>query len=290
MNIAIITGGESGEREVSINSAKNIASLIGFAETKTFVFPEDTTNFIDQRSNFDLALPIVHGAGGEDGVLQEFLHELQMPFIFSGADAHRIGIDKHLTKVIAQELNVTVPQQFFENNLLFPLFAKPRAGGSSLASQTCETREELNQLLDSNAGTEFIFEQPILGREFTVGVIERSGQALALPVIEIISKSGFFDYKSKYDPENLAEEVCPANIDVVLAEELMATALKIHQKCGIRHMSRSDFILGPDGKVYFLEINTIPGLTKTSLVPKMLFAANIKLEDLLQEWVMETVK
>ncbi len=287
MNIAIITGGTSGEREVSINSAKNIADSIKFAPTQTFVFPADQERFIKESSQFDVAIPMIHGAGGEDGELQEFLETLKVPFIFSSAAAHKIGIDKHQTKVLANKLGINTPQEITAPNLTFPLFAKPRTGGSSIASQFCAVDDDLNRLKHAHPNIEFILEQPIKGREFTVGVIDQDGQSLALPVIEIIPQTDFFNYESKYNADTLADEVCPANINEELAKQLQEDALRMHKEIGVKHISRSDFLMDDSGVTYFLEINTIPGMTNTSLVPKMLKQANVDLENLLTVWIDE---
>ncbi len=289
MNIAIVTGGETGEREISLRSAQNVAKNIGFGRCELFVFPEDQKTFLDRWSEFDVAIPVIHGLGGEDGQLQTLFESLSLPYIFSGIQAHATGIDKIATRKIARAAGLVVAKQFFENHPSFPLFAKPRFGGSSLATKICNTPEELKDLEEENPGTEFILEEPLKGREFTVGVINEKNSIRALPVIEIIPKSKFFDFESKYDPKNLAQEICPADISPELTEQLQDSAIKAHIKINAHHISRSDFIYAND-KIYFLEINTIPGLTDTSLVPKMLKAENLELKDLLRTWCEEVVK
>ncbi len=281
MKIAVITGGETGERDVSIRSAKNVVSEIDFAEIETFIFPEDTEKFIGLHENFNLVIPLIHGRGGEDGELQTFLKSLNIPFIFSSAETHEICIDKKRTKEKVDEINIISPK---DASGQFPLFAKPRFGGSSIASKLCKTKEEFEKLQKENPEIEFITEEPISGREFTVGVIEYRKETLTLPVIEIIPKSGFFDFESKYDPEKLAQEVCPAQIPISLSSELQKQALDVHKYLNVKHISRSDFIVTPENKIYFLEINTIPGMTNTSLIPKMLKEVKIELKDLLKEW------
>jgi D-alanine-D-alanine ligase len=284
MNIAIITGGESGEREVSISSAKNIADIITFAETKTYIFPEDTSKFIAEKDNYSMVIPVIHGAGGEDGALQNFLEEQRVPYLFSSPEVHALCIDKRLTKAHAGELGLKVPQEIPRSELTFPLFAKPNYGGSSIASKFCSQEADLQELLGNNQALDFILEEPIIGREFTVGVISRNGAAEVLPIIEIIPKTKFFDYESKYNQESLAEEICPAKIGGQLAQTLHDSALKMHTELGVKCMSRSDFLVDSADNVYFLEINTIPGLTKTSLIPKMVKEAGLDLNSLFQEW------
>lgn len=278
--IAIITGGESAERDISIKSAENVRKNIVFADTELFTFPEEREKFIAWHKDFDIVIPMIHGAGGEDGVLQTILESLGVPYIFSGPGAHSIGIDKKKAKEVAESIGIKSPEACEK----FPLFMKPRFGGSSVASKVCNSKEELGVVLGENSGVEFVKEEIIHGREFTVGIIEHDGEVLALPVLEIIPKGGFFDYESKYESSKLAEEICPADIDAGLEAELKSQALLIHQKIGAKHISRSDFIVSSNGGIYFLEINTIPGMTETSLIPKMLKTVGISLSTLLKEW------
>ena len=288
MKIAIITGGESGERDVSINSAANIAAILSIPENDIFTFPEDKEKFVQDSKNFDIVIPVIHGPGGEDGEVQMFLDGLKLPYLFSTVATHKLGIDKLKTKKVANSLEIKTADTIDPTELSFPLFAKPNSSGSSLAAELCENEESLGNLKGRFPDTEFIYEQPIKGREFTVGIIESEGENISLPVIEIITKTGVFDYNSKYDSDNLATEVCPAEISAELASELQSQALKVHEHLGVRHMSRSDFIVDGSGKIYFLEINTIPGLTKTSLIPKMIEEAGLEIKDLFLSWIEET--
>ena len=283
----MITGGKTGEREVSIRSAENVAKIIDFADVETFTFPEEKENFINKYLNFDAVIPMIHGVGGEDGVLQGFLETLEIPYIFSKTLAHAISINKKLTKKIVTQSKIKVANEISQISPSFPLFAKPNSGGSSVASKLCNTAEDLNMLISKNPETDFILEEPLKGREFTVGVINQNGAAISLTVVEIIPKGDYFDFESKYDIDKLATEICPAKIERSLSEELQRQALLVHQNIGIRHISRSDFIVSDDGQIYFLEVNTIPGMTNTSLLPKMLLESSLKLKDLIQEWVSD---
>lgn len=280
MKIAIITGGETGEREVSIKSAQNVANLIDFAETETFIFPEEQDLFLSSAKSFNVAIPMIHGAGGEDGAIQSILESLNIHYIFSGIKTHKIGIDKTKTKEVVHAIGLTSPKETSD----FPAFVKPRFGGSSVASKLCVSQEEFNNLLNENPDIELIREEPIKGREFTVGIVEQNGKTFPLPVIEIIPKGAFFDFENKYNPEKLANEVCPAEIPEDLAKELQRQALAVHILLKARHLSRSDFIVTPDNNIYFLEINTIPGMTNTSLIPKMLKQEGLSLKELLKDW------
>lgn len=284
MNIAIVTGGVSGERDVSINSAKNVQAFLEIENSSVFVFPEERTHFEARKSDFSLVIPIIHGLGGEDGELQEYLDGLNIDYLFSNPATHKLALDKRQTKQTAQALGINAPNEISILNPYFPVFAKPNFGGSSISSKLCKNKFELDQLLKDNSRIDFLLEKPIQGREFTVGVIDYAEQTIALPVIEIISENGFFDYKSKYDSENLAREICPALINQTLEENLKNSALAIHTKINAKQISRSDFIVTDDGQIFFLEINTIPGLTNTSLIPKMLLATDIDIRDLFLSW------
>jgi D-alanine-D-alanine ligase len=290
MNIAIITGGESGEREVSIKSAKNIANIVSFGSVKTFVFPEDREMLAKEKDHFTIAIPMIHGAGGEDGSLQRFLEDQNIPYLYSPPSVHEICIDKRRTKQKAVELGITVAAEIDPSNLKFPLFAKPNSGGSSIASKFCLTEEALEELINANSHTDFLLEEPIDGREFTVGVVDMGTRSMSLPVIEIIPKTQFFDYESKYNEALLAEEICPAMINPTLSKQLSDAALAMHNALGAKHISRSDFLMDPSGKIYFLELNTIPGMTKTSLIPKMIKTAGLDIKELFQNWIDEILK
>lgn len=282
MKIAIITGGETGERDVSIKSTQNVANLIDFVQTETFVFPEEKERFLASVADFKVVIPMIHGAGGEDGTLQNLLESLDIPYIFSGIETHKTGIDKTKTKEIVSAIGIASPKETTD----FPAFVKPRFGGSSVASKLCASQEELNNLIKENPDIELLKEEPIKGREFTVGVVEQNGKTFPLPVIEIIPKGAFFDFENKYNPEKLATEVCPANIQEDLSKELQSQALAVHTLLKAKHISRSDFIVTQDSNIYFLEINTIPGMTDTSLIPKMLKQKGLSLKKLLREWCL----
>lgn len=284
MNIAIITGGETGEREVSIASANNVASAIGFATHETFVFPEDQSKFIESASNVDLVIPVIHGKGAEDGEVQQLCERLHLPFLFSPIEAHKIGIDKVLTKEFVERAGIKTAKRFSRSSAIFPVFVKPRFGGSSVHTARVEGAEDLEIFLE-NVSEEMMIEEAVSGREFTVGVVEQNpGDPEALPVIEIVSKNKFFDYESKYDADHLANEICPARIEGALSRRLQDAAVAAHTLIGATHISRSDFIVTDAGEICFLEINTIPGLTNTSLIPKMLNQANVSFPGLLERW------
>lgn len=288
--IAIISGGTSGEREISLLSAKNIQQQISFAKTELFIFPEERAKFFEQRKIFDCVIPMIHGVGAEDGVLQGFLDTLEIPYIFSRVESHAIALDKKITNILVRELGVRIADQYnfvFPDKITFPCIVKPRFGGSSLHVAISDINE-LKRIEQNKE--EYICEAFIKGREFTVGVIDSPKGQEALPVMEIKTDAEIFGWEQKYNPEKLAQEICPAQIDQELSGRLQKLALSVHQFFKIRHVSRSDFRVNQKNEIFFLEINTIPGMTKTSLVPKQAIAAGYTLEELIQFWIKDALK
>lgn len=287
MKIAIVTGGTTGEREISFASAQNIEAALSNQELRVFVLPEEQELFEQNVSQFDFVVPMIHGVGGEDGKLQDWIKENGISFVFSGSSASSIAIDKEKMKQLVSDHGIRTPKTFASSSIEVPCFIKPKLGGSSVDTCRANTLEEALEFLVDRNHENYIIEQAIDGREFTVGVIENaSGKTEALPVAEIIPKGDtFFDYDSKYNVDNLAEEICPAEIDSALELELQQAALQAHELISARHMTRSDFLVDPDNQVYFLEINTIPGMTDTSLIPKALKVAGYDLGQLMDHWM-----
>ncbi len=296
MRIAILTGGTNAEREVALKSAENVrGALDGRVELSLFDFPSQINDFLLVRDQIDCCVPVFHGKGGEDGVVQGFLETLGMPYIFSDVRAHAVGMDKVLTKMKVEKAGFLTPGWKVVQpgeGLTFSetVVVKPNDGGSTIGISIAHNQEELESAVNaaSGYGSMVLVEKYIQGREFTVSVIGQENESQALPVVEIISKHELFDYESKYDPE-LAEEICPARIDLKLTERLQVMGVAAHRLIGARHLSRSDMIVDDKGDVYFLEINTIPGLTKASLVPKALGAAKLELGELLMRWMNESI-
>ena len=294
MHIAVLTGGSSSEREIALKSSQTVvAALRERAEDQVdvFDFPNDIQKFLDARSSVDIAAPVFHGRGGEDGDVQGFLKTLGIQFIFSDVEAHALAMDKPRTKVIVTAAGVTVPQgRMVRRGEVFvfehPVVIKPPDAGSSVGVSIAHSQEELDAALSKAFLTaeEMLVEDYVAGREFTVPVIEEGTSTIALPVIQIISKNAFFDLESKYDP-SLAEELCPAPIEDELAKRLQELAVKAHVAVSVRHVSRSDYIVDSAGKIWFLEINTIPGMTAQSLLPKALSVTGRTFGGVLRGWI-----
>lgn len=287
-HVAVLTGGTSTEREVALKSAQNVCRALDVNyDVEEFDLPSDLDQFLAQRDEFDVVVPVFHGRGGEDGVIQGFLESLGLPYIFSGVEAHAIGMDKALCKVLARHHGLkTADWKIVEAGEISvwerPVVVKPVDEGSSVGVTLVRDAATYSSLFP--ATKRLLVEDLIEGKEFTVAVVDDEDGAVALPVIEIRSKNPFFDYESKYDPA-LCDELCPAPVDDELTERLKDVALTAHKMIGARHLSRTDMIVDQAGEIWFLEINTIPGLTINSLTPKAITAAGLRLEDLLTVWI-----
>jgi D-alanine-D-alanine ligase len=293
--IAILTGGTSSEREVALSSAKTVEKVLAERyEIMRYVFPEEMGRFLSEKGNVDIAIRVFHGRGGEDGCIQGFLNTLGVKFLFSDVEAQAVAADKWLAKKIAAGTGVKTPraEKFSDRSLISfnrPIVIKPIDGGSSVGVSVVKDSVSLSDALDSafREADEILAEDLIEGEEYTVPVIEVEDGVKALPVIYIKPKSVFFDFASKYDA-SLSEEICPAPIPDELSEELQAQAINIHNAIGARHMSRSDFIVDKDGTPWFLEINTIPGMTENSLLPKALKTSGLDFGSLFAGWIENT--
>lgn len=294
LKIAIITGGSSSERQVSLWSAQTVANILKDRYKITVHdFPNDINLFIQNRKEYGLAIPVIHGAGGEDGTLQGFLKTLGVPFLFSDALPHAMGMNKAITKNIAlshglNTISSSVLGRLDSFTLKSPVIIKPIDGGSTIGMAKANTQDELVLALNDafQHSNEVLVEDFIEGREFTAGVLEENGLAKALPIIEIVA-NGVFDFESKYVAGKMAKEICPADLSGNLTREIQGYAVRIHKALKLKHLSRSDFIMDRNGKIWFLETNTIPGMTVNSLWPKALSASGRNLEDVFGDWIEE---
>lgn len=231
----------------------------------------------------------LHGACGEDGRIQATLDLLGVPYTGSGCLGSALAMDKDLTKQIVAPLGVRtpawktytyneeeIPAIVMETQL--PAVVKPVDSGSSIGVAIAHTEAELAAALRANLGLErVVVEQYVKGREIDVGVLD----GVALPSIEIIPKQGFYDYVNKYQA-GATLEICPTPIDPAIERKLGDVALTVHNALGLKGYSRSDYIVDETGEVYFLEINTLPGMTPTSLMPQEAAAAGINYNALCQ--------
>lgn len=283
--VAVAMGGTSAERDISIQTGsgvKNALTELGYQVQSL----DYDARFIDAVRDFqpDVVFNALHGPGGEDGQIQGLLDYLGIPYTGSGIEAAALAMDKHLTKKLcAAEGLPTAAWDLFDltggtlpllpGSLDLPLVIKPRFEGSSEGVTIVHTHEEWSKAMLTAAEeyTEILAEEYLVGHEFTCAVLGEE----ALPVVEIIAnRDGFYSYDAKYAAGG-STHIVPARIGEDLAARIQMLALSTHRLLGLRDYSRTDFIVSNEGRPYILEINTLPGLTPTSLLPEACNAAGI---------------
>lgn len=282
-------------------------SLVAYRNKNSMrvIFPEESRPEIDktdfsvkiygEKIKFDFAYVMQHGAPGETGLLQGYLEMLGIPHSSCSAFVSSIAFDKYSCKCymkgvdfvkLAPELFIRKGQDVDEfvkraaKELSFPVFVKPTAGGSSFGITKVKDAQGLASAINFafSEGSTVIVEQGVAGRELTCAAYFDGKGVKALPVIEIISENEYFDYDAKYNGHS--QEVCPAEIPEDIAKHIQETTEKIYSHMGCNGVVRVDYILSEEG-LYFLEINTIPGMTNASLVPKMVRTAGMDMTEFL---------
>jgi D-alanine-D-alanine ligase len=303
IKVAILFGGPGKEHEVSISSAKNILENIDrniFDVIEIFVNRDkkyliDSVIFEEQdglqeikKRGVEVVFPIIHGTYGEDGELQSKLEELGVSFVGSTSKVSYLTINKNKTNELLKENNIIIPQSKIINKndfvvpFNYPIIVKPIDEGSSVDLYKFKNNEDYNSSLDVifKNYTSMLVQEFIQGREFTCGVIEINKVATSLIATEIIlTKGDLFDYDAKYSVGG-CKEITPAEIDEDTMNKIKETALRCHTVLGCNSISRTDMILN-DGKLYVLEINTVPGMTKTSFIPQQAKACGYDMKELI---------
>ena len=288
-------GGSSAEREVSIQSGSGVLRALqslGY-EAKSVDYDD---RFFDAMRELkpNVAFIALHGPGGEDGHVQALLEYLSIPYTGSGVEASALAMDKHLTKkLLAAEGLPTAAWDLFDlaggtlpllpGSLDLPLVIKPRFEGSSAGVVIVKTHEQwTNAMLSASKNyAQILAEEFVDGREFTCGVLGEE----ALPVLEVVSnRDEFYTYAAKYEPGG-STHVVPARIDADLAARMQMLALSTHRLLGLRDYSRTDFVVSGDNRPYILEINSLPGLTATSLLPDACNAIGLGYEALVDRLI-----
>lgn len=285
IKLALLSGGLSKEREVSLNTGKKIFQAL--KKDKYDITSYDPKTDLDKfikdilAKKIDLVFPALHGPYGEDGSLQGMLDILQIPYVFSGRLASALAMNKFKAKRLAECFGVRVAKDMVVKKgqaydvdriisyLGLPIVVKPTELGSSVGISIAKNEKELEKgIEEASEHGEVLLEEFIKGRELTVAVLGNDNPE-ALPVIEIKpKKSDWFDYKAKYEP-GASEDICPAPISDDVRRKIQKEAVKVFQSIGCSDLARADFICDEDNKkIYFLEINTIPGMTATSLAPQ----------------------
>jgi len=281
--IGVLMGGYSSEREISLKSGQAIFDALreqGCDVVALDIQKHDDGDIVAfiKKADIDLAFIALHGALGEDGRIQQILEKLQIPYTGSGVKASQTALNKIKTQNLMKKHGIQVPAhvtvsrgQNLEwkqlNNKLgaAPFVVKPNCEGSSVGVSIVRDKDSLHPALEQalEYGDQILIDKFIKGREMTVGILDHE----ALPIVEVLHKREFFDFTAKYQ-KGLTDYRVPADIPPHTASELQHIALKAHNLLGCRDFSRIDFILDDQGTAYLLEVNTIPGFTATSLLPK----------------------
>lgn len=285
MRIAVLMGGISSEREISLMSGGAILQgllNLGYDAFKIDLVEENYLTAL-MENEYDLAYIALHGEFGEDGRVQAVLDILKKPYTGSGVTASAVSMDKILTKIIADDFGIKTPMKYtsIDDIKKYPIVIKPSKEGSSVGLYICQNAEEAEKAVEKLKGIDLVIEEFVAGEELTAGIL--NGEKLG--VVKIIPNSGTYDFESKYTVGKTIYEV-PAIIEENYYEEAMEIASKVHDILNLRGMSRSDFILSKDG-LYFLEVNTSPGMTTTSLLPKLGELKGYSFEMILEKMVSD---
>ena len=298
MKIGLLVGGDSAERDVSLSSGKAIHKALEALGNSVIVL--DSKNGVHLLKNkivsVDLIFNGLHGGDGENGSVAEYLESLGVPFTGSDKYSSKICMDKDSSKKIVSKNGIDTPNWLKSQKLPkedqldhigFPMVVKPNDQGSTIGLSMVKDKKRLVDAFNNASifANSIIFESFIDGREITVPVI---GDA-AFPIVEIVPSHDLYDYECKYT-SGMSDYFCPANIDDETTKNIKSIALKIHKLLKCRHYSRVDFLLDKNSKLWFLEINTLPGMTETSLLPKSLDVAGYNFNDVIQMIIDEAIK
>ena len=323
-NIALLTGGTTGEWIVSVKSAATIAQNIDtdkyelykimLTETGWFYEPADSLKIEVDKNDFSITVKgkkivfdgvfiVIHGSPGEDGKLQGYFDMLGIPYTTCNALTSAITMNKGYTKAVVdgiKNLNVAKSLQLFKeeyniadvkNQLKLPLFVKPNNGGSSIGMSKVKSFEELQSALNKafNEDTQVLVEEFVEGREFSIGVFKSKGEIIVLPTTEVKTTNEFFDFDAKYTP-GATEEITPGYMTDEEKSRVEQIVAAVYQKLNCRGIVRIDYFLEHGtGNFYFIEINTIPGQTATSFIPQQVAAMGMKLQDFYTQVLEETI-
>nr|MBI1232735.1 D-alanine--D-alanine ligase [Cytophagales bacterium] len=319
--IALVTGGFSGESVVSLKSAAIVEQHLDptkFEVFKLYIYPGDwyfvdkygekvpinlndfSITLDDKTIKFDGIFNIIHGSPGEDGKLAGYWDMLGIPYTTCNALTSAVTMNKGYTKAIIQDienLHVAKSLQLFradEDNaekvkrvLNFPLFVKPNNGGSSIGMSKVNSENELDTALEKafREDSQVLVEEFVSGREFSVGMYKVGGEVRVLPATEIISSKEFFDFEAKYTP-GVSEEITPGRMDEREVARVNGIASEVYRKLNCRGAVRMDYFLEKNtGDFYFIELNTVPGQTETSLISQQVRAFGMDLRDFYTELI-----
>jgi D-alanine-D-alanine ligase len=322
-NIAVLSGGNSSEFFISLKSADTVAAHIDKEKYNVFVVQikgnewtlmndlncgliinKNDFSFSDngQKETFDLVVPVIHGTPGENGLLQAYFEMLAIPYIGSGVLASALTFNKYYCNTflrnskivnIAESVLIRDKQPYNSAEIIsklgLPCFVKPSAGGSSFGVSKVKSVNEFDKAIEIalKESDEVIIESFIKGAEIQCGIFKTNEKVFVLPLVEIVSKNEFFDYQAKYDP-NFAEEIIPARISNELTLKCQNITSQLYDALNCKGIVRMDFIL-KDDEFWFLEVNTIPGMTNESLVPQMIRKAGLTIKEVMNSLIFDKI-
>ena len=322
MNIAIFTGGDSSEYVISMKSAEQVKKWLEQAGHSCFLvevrganwtvhhgdlrIPLDKNSLSFKTKNdsifFDFAWNSIHGTPGEDGKLQGCFDIMGIPYNSSNHLSSALTFNKYTCKTFLKQHNVLTPEaslvrkkmdtdlEMIAESVGLPCFVKPNSGGSSFGIAKVVKFEELQSALDEalREDNEAIVERYIKGTEVTCGLMKTRQGFTVFPVTEIVPKNEFFDYEAKYT-EGKAEEFTPARLDEDLVRKCQELAMRIYDLTDSSGIIRVDFII-KGNQLYFLELNSIPGMSRESIIPKQVNSMGLKMEEVLQQVIDNTLQ
>lgn len=322
-NIAIVAGGDSSEYVISIKSAEQLASVLDKEKyavytviikgtewiVKSDIFCDIIINkddfsfsYNNQKTKFDCALIIIHGTPGEDGKLQGYFDTLKIPYTSSNTLASAITFNKVFSKNYLKPFDIPLAKfvsikkgDIIDANQIInitglPCFVKPNCGGSSFGVTKVKVKEKLFEAIEEafKEDHEVIIEEFLDGRELTCGLFKTKKESFVFPPTEIISKNEFFDYEAKYT-EGMSEEITPANISNELTAEIQHLSSQIYDIFQLNGLSRIDYIYS-NKKLYFMEVNTVPGMSGASIIPQQIKAAGLNLTNVLSMIIENSIE
>ena len=295
--VGVFAGGPSNEREISLRSGKAVYdALIQEGIEAVFLDVQDDICDIIKNNNIDVAFIALHGRFGEDGSVQKILEDAHIPYTGSGVEASRLALDKVASKQAFRDNGIPTPDYIvFDRDHFYaeggiesaykigiPAVVKPQLEGSSIGLSIAKDKNSLKEAIDKafEYGDKILIEEYVSGRELTVGILDDE----PLPAIEIITREGVYDYKAKYnDPQT--KYLVPAPLGKEALQKAQALGKRSHTVLGCRSFSRVDMIMDKSGEIFVLEVNTIPGMTERSLLPKAAGAAGVTFNKLCTKFI-----
>ncbi len=296
--IGVLMGGLSGEREVSLRSGRNcLGALLASGYRAVAIDALQDVGRRIEDAGVEVAFLALHGRYGEDGTIQGLLEVMGVPYTGSGVLASALGMNKVAAKKVVAGSGLPTPDYCevapdesaaaaagrIEARLGLPVMLKPEQEGSSLGVSKCKTAEQLESCIEAGRAEfgKMFAERFVAGAEITVGVIEREGRLEALPILELVPKNEFYDYHAKYT-EGMTEFILPARLEPKVYAEAQRAAVAVFAAIGCRGYSRVDMMVDQAGVPWFVEVNTLPGMTELSDLPAQARAAGISYEELVE--------